>query len=1475
MKKEDIVKIRLECELNKLKAEIVVKKKSSIKNYDELMEILKCTDKKDQTQCIYLNRLPIQNILLEEDKMINISNENINYNGNKSLFYLALSINSDKYVLNYSYDFDFVNDLLDKIKREEIGIKKLILYILLDIIYENYKQLSNTTESNDNDQKEKTSEEIKAFINQNLSLLNEFDIFLKPNKNEEIDIEIIYNQIIISLIRQKKFDNCEYDTKKLLELLDIENIELTNKMYESIKKEFDENLSREYLDSYKIKNAEDLDNEKILNFYYILLKYLFKKSIYLYNIQFLLDSQNSVKKIIRSNYFIIEQLLKNNLNSIEEKKYFVLTRLLDSEYYISKKDLNKLFNDKLKEILDYYQNFHQNQMNKIKEIKEIMKKQDQNKAEKFMSEYDEAKRKNKRLKFYKYIYELQLTKSKKIEDFNKVVSILDKNEQSIHEKKTNLQKMKLRDEIFNFFSDEKNKDYSKEIFEQNEIDLFIKIYNIYYIVKLYFKNYYFESKKKDIEKIELTIENKEKYELEEYLQYLDEAKKKNYLYLLISKLYPIDNKTKTEAYIESKMKDWENLKNLIEEEKYDKVDDEAKIKLYIFFNNEKNKESHEEILDEEKYNFLVEKKAEVEEIIINYYKKFYPESKKDVIEKKKFEDNDYELYLKLKKIRLREPLIFSLFGEKRDLKEKEFSEAKEKWEKIERDINDRYYNNINENDRRKIIKFFENKDNEENKFIKEIFTEEIIESFIKQGNLKNKEKFSGKSTFNRGGKYKKRQQMKKEKFEINNEKKDQVSCDFSTKSQTDRNGLSFQDQSEYLIKEESNEKVEDIIKNNFRITMTLKNKSIEDNDILIDELGYGTNYLNKLKQQFSDYPDSYEYKIFNILDKLKEQLIEQFTNNFKLVIELIFERLNLYNTDFSLKYKVWLINSILNKDGSFFSMENKVSNILSDDNIVHNAFENLLNEINEPKYKKICKKEENNLKIKTKEINNQQVSSNSQTNQGNIISETIVPNANLNNNMVLNQITEIPTYNEDPTPYKIPFAIDDSQLKEKEENNQYRIFSSVRVIGSHFEYRRNNTAEFVKELKSSGKYISVGSDKKAMNLYDSFGCEIKEVEIPEIRDHIYDFFERGKIKDEFYYFACANKEIYTLKQSKKSIIEIDKNWELPNMTCISSLPIVIKEKVKSVSKNNKKKKNNSRIEYKEIENTYDLVVVAGRNGVICLVNIFEEKKKEFDSFNIISGGAYRGLHKFTDTRIAITSNSIIPEGMNKLIIYNFALNNKNTSDNKNKKGGIEFETNENDENERYSFVASNTGMATINDNVLLCACKKYTEKDKNGILMLTIINENKQDKLNKIFLETGEFEVHCFCPLKADKLQINILNINDFEDHFTKNDIFLVGGFDSKLGEGRIKLYTLVRKGEEIKGVKFLQDVELPKTKEMDIESRIEKKKKMKIKVFNGAISSLIQSSIDDRIFVSCYDGRVYLLSKPNLDKYNNKQKKN
>ena len=129
-KKRHKIKIRLENEINRFQTEIEVKKNSLILNFVELIEVLKSTDKDDQTQCIYLNRYPIQKILLDEDKLLEIKNENINYNGIKSLFNLSLAITNDKYVLNYSYDIHFINELYEKIKKEGNGIKKLILYIL-------------------------------------------------------------------------------------------------------------------------------------------------------------------------------------------------------------------------------------------------------------------------------------------------------------------------------------------------------------------------------------------------------------------------------------------------------------------------------------------------------------------------------------------------------------------------------------------------------------------------------------------------------------------------------------------------------------------------------------------------------------------------------------------------------------------------------------------------------------------------------------------------------------------------------------------------------------------------------------------------------------------------------------------------------------------------------------------------------------------------------------------------------------------------------------------------------------------------------------------------------------------------------------------------------------------------------------------------------------------------------------------------
>ena len=260
--------------------------------------------------------------------------------------------------------------------------------------------------------------------------------------------------------------------------------------------------------------------------------------------------------------------------------------------------------------------------------------------------------------------------------------------------------------------------------------------------------------------------------------------------------------------------------------------------------------------------------------------------------------------------------------------------------------------------------------------------------------------------------------------------------------------------------------------------MILKNKSIENNGIQIDGSSYSFNIYENSKKN----PNG--KKISKILEDLKKELIEKCANDTILIIELLFEKQNLSN-----------------KDCFELLTDNKVSNILSDGNIVHNAFEKLLKEIN--------KKEANDLKIKENETITPQISSNSQSNQSNIIMENSVRNRSSNIDTDPNSITKIPDFKGDQfTPSEIDIS-PNKNSGEKPKDRKYSILIYEKVIGSHFEYRRNNTVEFLKELKETGQYLSVGSDKKILKIYSrQYYDELKDVEIPEVRDCIYDIYEK-------------------------------------------------------------------------------------------------------------------------------------------------------------------------------------------------------------------------------------------------------------------------------------------------------------------------------------------------------------------------------
>ena len=117
-----------------------------------------------------------------------------------------------------------------------------------------------------------------------------------------------------------------------MEQLDLISIDLTKKIFDELKKIFHNNNT--YINGLLISNVNDLFIIKKINFYYILLKYIFKKSFFIYQIPFLLDTRENILKIINTN---LEKLISFKIDeSIKERLEYILEIITDSKYYFLK-----------------------------------------------------------------------------------------------------------------------------------------------------------------------------------------------------------------------------------------------------------------------------------------------------------------------------------------------------------------------------------------------------------------------------------------------------------------------------------------------------------------------------------------------------------------------------------------------------------------------------------------------------------------------------------------------------------------------------------------------------------------------------------------------------------------------------------------------------------------------------------------------------------------------------------------------------------------------------------------------------------------------------------------------------------------------------------------------------------------------------------------------------------------------------------
>ena len=156
-------------------------------------------------------------------------------------------------------------------------------------------------------------------------------------------VDQIYIDIIIGLLKNKSKD---YNfISNILKEMELESINITKKMFEEIKKFLDDKENG-IMEKYLISKPEDLHNENKINFSYIILFFILKNSIFIYQIKFFLEERNNILKLYKSNSNFSSGPKSNNTDQQISNKLNYILEVFKLEYYNNKnKDINLKEND--------------------------------------------------------------------------------------------------------------------------------------------------------------------------------------------------------------------------------------------------------------------------------------------------------------------------------------------------------------------------------------------------------------------------------------------------------------------------------------------------------------------------------------------------------------------------------------------------------------------------------------------------------------------------------------------------------------------------------------------------------------------------------------------------------------------------------------------------------------------------------------------------------------------------------------------------------------------------------------------------------------------------------------------------------------------------------------------------------------------------------------------------------------------------
>ena len=473
LKKENIQfkhKLLLILKQNGLNIEKEEKSSNYFVNFTEIQNILNILNHEDINiqKFLYDNINDIHSILYDEEEVIILNSFKINQL--KNLFYLYQIIAKSSAIINYTYTFDFINKIVNLNISQEKKITKIVCKIITNLIIKNFENFDEYDEEKFGKDLQKIKDDNIKSIEENKSVLDEFNISLNKNNIDNININEIYSQIIIGLIKQKKFANYEY-IKNIIEQLDLENIDITKEIFNDLSNMMTE--TNEYTQYYQIEQKQDLFNEEKINFYYILFKYILKDPIYIYHLEFLLKTRKIIIELIKN-----KELSNEEINNNEKIKN-VIQFIVDSQYYFKIEVIPNNDNIKLNEVLKYLKNcFFESKKNEINEIEDILKRNRKKYKDykKYLNIYEGAESINNKFALIKLFHTLKSKNEDNYteEELNESINSWNILEKLVKDKKIK-KKMRSDDKniLIKIFNDKKNKDILLKVFNQETIDYFI------------------------------------------------------------------------------------------------------------------------------------------------------------------------------------------------------------------------------------------------------------------------------------------------------------------------------------------------------------------------------------------------------------------------------------------------------------------------------------------------------------------------------------------------------------------------------------------------------------------------------------------------------------------------------------------------------------------------------------------------------------------------------------------------------------------------------------------------------------------------------------------------------------------------------------------------------------------------------------------------------------------------------------------